>query len=219
MLDSRETNLVNQVFNKVEKHILREEIPQGTILDLAKLAKEMSVGIHTIREIMPLLKVEMLIEEEGDTYRVVGISSKDIEEMYQIKKTIEVKAFGLAAKNITDEDLEKLENILEKQIALREFNTVEEEVNLDTEFHDIVLKACGSIVYKSVLSPIHHRLAKYRKASLSEPERMFKSTCEHGEIFKALKAHNQVEAEDIAREHIDNAYLSILKHYENKGKE
>lgn len=211
MLDLRETSLVNQVFSVIEYDILTSKLPQGLKLNKDELAKELNVGLFTINQVLPMLVREMLIEEIDKSYYVVGISHKDIDEMYHIKRCIEVDAFKLACKNLKENELLELKNIIDKQEANFKLGKETEVTELDTIFHDIILRGCGSATYRSVLSPIHHRLAKYRNASLKNKNRAEKSIIEHKNIYEALLNRDESRVEVLIKEHNENAYKSIIE--------
>lgn len=216
MLDSKETSLVNQVFNVIEQMIFTDKLPQGKSIDCTQLAKDLNVGVSTVNQVIPLLINEMLVEEIEKEFYVIGISAKDVEDMYKIKRTVEVDAFKLACMNLSDEKLDVLKGIIEKQKMNLEEGKEDIVTGLDTMFHDVVLTGCGSMVYRWVLSPIHHRLAKYRAASLGNNHRAQKSINEHLSIYEAFLARDVERVEKLVKEHIENAYNSIITTNERK---
>ena len=60
--------------------------------------------------------------------------------------------------------------------------------DLDTEFHDIIYRECGSIILEGILSPIHHKMMKYRRVSLERAHRIMDSVAELGAIYDAIAA-------------------------------
>ncbi len=211
MLDKKETSLVNQVFSIIENNILTGKYPQGAVIDATTLASEMSVGVATINTVIPMLKGEMLIEEADDGYVVLGISTKDIEEMFNVKRAIEAEAFAMAAENLTEKALDDLQAVIDEQLASLEENRGDVLGNLDTKFHDIIFSGCGSLIYKTILSPLHHKLGKCRKDSLEAPGRSRKSIDEHLAIYAALKARDKEGVRELAIRHIEKAYKSIME--------
>ena len=78
-----------------------------------QLADEMGVSRTPVREAIRKLELEgfvVMIPRRG-TY-VADISIKDINEVYEIRTSLEVLAAGLAAERISDEELETMQRLL-----------------------------------------------------------------------------------------------------------
>ena len=105
----------------------------------------------------------------------------------------------------------KLKDIIDQQEFYASKHNTERIRNLDTEFHDLIYSECGSPVFQSILSPIHHKLLKYRKASLEKSDRSYHSVEEHMAIYEALKAKDRMQVEMLMLEHIRHAYENIKK--------
>ena len=62
-----------------------------------------------------------------------------------------------------------------------------------------------------LLSELHKKVKRYRKISVSNPQRALMAVKEHREIFDAISAHNANLAEKLTSKHISNARESIIK--------
>ena len=58
---------------------------------------------------------------------------------------------------------------------------------------------------------LHRKVKRYRKSSVSNPERALEAVKEHREIFEAISARDEVLAETLTARHIKNARDSIMK--------
>ena len=76
---------------------------------------------------------------------VVGISQKDIKDIYEIRSRLEGLCAKWAAENITKEQLDELE----ENIFLSDFHATkgnaEQMVELDNKFHEILYTASGRL--------------------------------------------------------------------------
>jgi DNA-binding GntR family transcriptional regulator len=211
MLDYKNLSLADQAYQVIEEKILNGSYPFGKILSETKLSKELGVSRTPIREALARLESEKLVSSSSTGTMVIGINAKDMQDMYQVKFLLEPKALEMAIDNMTSETLEKLKDILEQQeFFLLKSNTKKVE-NLDTKFHDIIYAQCGNSVIESTLSPIHHRLLKYRNASLEDDNRKYLSYKEHEAIYKAICDGDKEKAVKLMAEHINNSYESIMK--------
>ena len=109
---------------------------------------------RAVREALRQLELEGLVTiiPNKGAY-VVGISQKDIKDIYEIRSRLEGLCAKWAAENITKEQLDELE----ENIFLSDFHATkgnaEQMVELDNKFHEILYTASGS---RELRHLIHH---------------------------------------------------------------
>ena len=211
MIDYKSTSLANQVYERIENNILNGIYEQGEIISEARLSEELGVSRTPIREALARLQSDRLIGESPAGTVVLGITEKDVEDMFEIKRHIEPLATVWAAQRMTGEELSRLKDILEQQEFYGGKENAEKVRNLDTEFHDVIYSACGSPVFQAVLSPIHHKLMKYREASLDHEGRLQHSIEEHRAIYEAVCAGDEKKVEELMLFHIEHAFEGVMK--------
>lgn len=127
---------------------------------------------------------------------VLGITKQDIDDIYEIRSRIEGLAAKLAAERATDEEIAELKNTVE----LQEFYTLKQDAdnikNMDSTFHRLMYHMSGSTPLYDTLEPLHKRIIKYRKASISSQTRAHESMEEHKAIYEAIAAHDGELAEN-----------------------
>ena len=82
---------------------------------------------------------------------------------------------------------------------------------LDHEFHDAVYALCDSRILVSSLSRLHRQTGFFRRRSLFAEGRAAASVAEHRAICEAILRGDGDAAEQLTVEHIENAYLNLLK--------
>ncbi len=211
MLEHKTVSLADQVFDHIEKDILSGKYTRGEILTESKLSTELGVSRTPIREALRRLSQEHLIEESGKGSVVIGISEKDLDDIFIIRKKIESFAASLAAKNHTEEQLEKLREVMELQEFYVAKQDAEHIKHMDSKFHEMLYKLTGSTVFYDTLVPLHKKIQKYRKASIEKSSRAEASVKEHREIFEAIANKDEALAFQTALQHVENAYDHIVK--------
>ena len=210
MIDYKKVSLSNQIFERLEEEILNGRYPHGSIISPEMASSDLRVGLGTVKEALIRLETERLVEETPAGFRVLGITADDINHIFNIKRKIEAEATALAAENISNEDLSELGKVLDRQERAVEAGDTDAVKNLDTMFHDILYAGCGSTTYELILSPIHHKLSKYRKASLEKKDRIVNSVSEHRQVYEAMLRRDKEEVERLMLVHIEHAYTSII---------
>ncbi len=204
-------SIADTVFDRIEADILNGTLPPGELLTELKLCELLSVSRTPVREALNRLRQEGLIEESGKGAVVVGITDRDLDDIYEIRLRVEGLATAMCAEVITDDELEQLE----KTVALQEYYTSRRDSdsirNLDSEFHRLIYSFCGSRILSELLSDLHRKVQRFRRSSVEDPDRARAAAKEHGEILDALRSRDRDRAERLAVAHIKNAWESIKK--------
>lgn len=204
-------SLAHQVFKRLEQAIITEEIPAGKELTELGLSATYGVSRTPIREAIAMLEQEDLIESTGKKIVVLGVSQADLIDLADIRIAIEGKAMALAAKNIGDEGIHELEDILQMQQFFIEQNDAEKISNMDSQFHFTIYKHCGSRIYGNTLTELHRKMARFRALSVKSRPRALKSGEEHQRILAAIKAHDVALAETLGTEHAKKAKQRLME--------
>lgn len=207
-------SLSSRVFHTIRENILSGKYATDEELKEKSIGEELGVSRTPVREALRQLELEglvVIIPNKG-AY-VVGISQNDIRDIYEMRSRLEGLCAKWAAKNITREQLDELE----ENIYLSDFHSAkgnsEQIVELDNKFHEILYNASASRELKHVLLDFHHYVQRVRKITLSQTTRAIESNEEHRKIAEALKEHNSELAEKLANEHM----MSTIRNMDNYG--
>ena len=203
---------------------IRQAITDGTFspgerLMEILLADEMGVSRTPVREAIRKLELEgfvVMIPRRG-TY-VADISIKDINDIYEIRTSLDVLAASLAAERINEEELARLQELLleiEKYIPSM---NMEKIVELDTAFHDLLYTASRNERLRTIIANLREQLTGIRGRSMSYPGRMDQTMEEHRALVEAIAARDIDAAQKAARVHIENAEQTLLRSIENRLK-
>ena len=205
-------SLRGRVFHKIREDILNGKYKQNEELREATIGAELGVSRTPVREAFRQLELEGLLKmiPNKGTY-VTGITRKDVHDIYMIRSRLEGLAARWATENISEEQLDELEETL----CLAEFhaskNRMEQMAQMDSRFHEIIYEACDSKMLEHLLKDFHQYVSRIRQKTLSSNVRGNESNEEHTKLMEAIKAGNADEAEQVAHMHIMNAYENMVK--------
>lgn len=202
---------------------IREAIINGTLkprerLMEIQLAEELGVSRTPIREALRKLELEgfiVMVPRKG-AY-VADISFKDIADVFEIRAALEGLAAGLAAERITDEELEEMERMVAEKAEAIANHDMDKLVKVDTLFHEAIYKASRNQRLTSIISNLREQIQRYRTTSLAYPGRMQRSLEEHRSIVEAIQSRDPQIAQQVAREHIENAENSMIEAIKKDG--
>ncbi len=203
-------SLSDQIHERLEHDILAGEYPIGEVLTETRLSEQFGVSRTPIREVLRRLEQEHIVSISPKGATVLGIHSEDIAEIYEIRTRLEGLAARWAAKRMGSETLAQLK----ETVDLQEFYTTRGDSDairdMDSRFHDLIYAGCGSIPMQFTLEPLHRRVMKFRKVSVTRSGRAEKSLAEHKAIYDAIAARDEDKAEALMNKHVCHARDSIL---------
>lgn len=205
-------SLSGKVFHRLREDILGGKYKEHEELREMAICEEMGVSRTPVREALRQLELEGLVTiiPNKGAY-VTGITGKDVEDIYAIRALLEGLCARWATANISQQQLEQLEEV----IFLSEFhakkNHAKQLTELDDQFHDILYEACDSKMLEKQLRDFHEYVRRVRKTTLADNERSAVSVQEHRQIMEAIRDKNADRAEQLATLHMKNAYANMLK--------
>ncbi len=211
-LSATPSSLTYEVYKELEHSILDGTFQAGDSLIETKLSEQLGVSRTPIREALRQLEHEELVRTVPNRGAVViGISTKDIEDMYTIRIAIEGLASQWAAESATLEQIEQLREIVELQEFYAQKNEPLQIWQLDSRFHTLLYSVCGSRILKHTLGNFHNYVQKAREISITAEGRISALVSEHRAIFDAIASRDSEKAKILTEQHIINAKNSVLK--------
>ena len=205
-------SLTSRVFHKIEKDIVDGTYPPGQQLTESRQCDTLGVSRTPVREARFQLEQEGLVRiTHNKGAVVVGVSEKDIDDIYTIRMQIEGLASKWAAERITDAEKKRLAEIVELEAFYAERGNVEQSRYLDHSFHDGLYAASGSNPLRITLRTFHNYIGRARENSFKTGDRAMIAAAEHRAILEAINMGDGERAERLTREHIVNAKANLLR--------
>lgn len=204
-------SLRGRVFHKLREDILSGKYEDHEELKEVAIGEELGVSRTPVREAFRQLELEGLIQiiPNKGAY-VTGITEKDVKDIYMIRSLLEGLCARWTTEHITKEQLEEME----ENVYLAKFHAqkghLEQLAELDNRFHEIMYEACNSKMLEHQLRDFHEYVLRVRRRTLSSANRGPKSNEEHEQILEAIKEKNADLAQQLANQHIINAYENMV---------
>ncbi|MGE0852362.1 MAG: GntR family transcriptional regulator [Hyphomicrobiaceae bacterium] len=217
----RAQSLVDVVAERIEAAIISGDLEPGSKLSEQALAVSLGVSRGPLREAIRRLEGRKLLQRTPNIgVRVAELSLKDLNEILQVREALEGMACALAAKNMTDAELEALSELLEqhqRQKSVQEGTGYYQE-SKDFDFHFRIVKGSRNERLNQMLcGDLYYLLRVYRYKSSTKPGRAMKALQEHKEIVAALTRRDPEAAEHKMRQHIRNARVYVEEQLQGAG--
>ena len=227
----KNTKVYEQVIDQIKDMIDKGTLKKGDKLPSERdLVEQLQVSRASIREALRALEVIGLIEcrqGEGNFIKasfqdnlfeplsiMFMLEGSNPEEIWELRKIMEVEAAGLAAKRITNEQLKEL-----KELTQSFMNCEDEDINaeIDKQFHYKIAEYSGNVlifnILRTVATLVDHFIKDARKLILVQQENKEILYSQHNEIYLSMEKHNSAIARKAMREHLDfaNRYKTKIK--------
>ena len=224
MLEKLErTPVANEVTEKLKMMIAKMSI-NDRLPSEHQLVSDLGISRQTAREALITLQAEGFVKilrgkgafvadkqkfDEERFLEWVKTHELQIQELIEIRCAIEPLAASLAALRITEEELLQLEKVYTdfNDVVLK--GNVEEIVELDGKFHNLILEASKNKGLTFIYSNFMMILNEYRSKAFSHPANPLLAINAHQKIFTAIQNRDESGAFRAMTEHLKESQENV----------
>jgi len=212
-------SVIEQIMDLIKNNELK---PGDKLPPERELAEKLSISRNSLREAFRVLESRGLIKSKPGGGRfireirenghnnteniILSLEKSSILELLEAREVFEVKIAEIAAQRATLEDIEIIEEALNKMNQKEELKD-DKKTESDTEFHLAIAGASHNFVFINIMKLHLDLLKETREKTWQIPGRREKQYQEHRAIFQAIKEHNSKKAEEAMLKHL----MSIRK--------
>jgi GntR family transcriptional regulator, transcriptional repressor for pyruvate dehydrogenase complex len=223
----RRQKVYEAVAEQIERLVLTRLKPGDKLPSERELAELLHVSRSSIRDAIRSLELMGLVEPRQGAGTIVCEPRDDsatnpfaealkhkhdmVGELLDFRKMIEPPLAARAAQHVRSEDIDRLEEILQRQEA--KLATGDLAIAEDTEFHYAIAMASGNSVLLKVQDFLMDLLVDTRQRALQVPGRPQKSLNGHRRILEAIKRRDAEAASAAMCRHIEEIERIVLKNF------
>ncbi len=195
--------LSQRVYKHLREQILTERLPPGTELSEVALSRELAISRGPIREAMGRLEAEGLITvRPRHRAEVRSLTPTELIDAYQVREALEVLAVRLAIPRVTEEDLARLDRLIDQMAEHARAYAVADFFAVNVEFHETLCELSGN----RKLREVHHRLegeiGRFQARTLALRGSLDGSLTEHRAIVAAIRLRDADKAAELTAAHV-----------------
>ncbi len=195
------TSGAHSVYTELKRRIMNLELEPGERLYEPALAASLEVSRTPLREAIRRLTSENLLEQQPTGGVVVPrLDSREIEELYDVRASLEGLMAREASRRATKSDLAALENILARNAAMVRF--ADDAMDLGKQLHDAIADIASNRWAIRLHNQIADQMVRYRVVTNSSQERRDAALQEHRDICAAVASGDEDRAATVAFEHV-----------------
>jgi DNA-binding GntR family transcriptional regulator len=200
-----ETVAAEAIYLTLREAILSGILSPGERLGEVDLAQLFRRSRTPVREAILRLESERLTERSRRGFVVGSISREEVLEVYAVRTVLDGLAARLAAHSILPSELEHLRWLNRQISTAASLHDYQRVLNLNIEFHEVICVASRNSLLLQFLRQIHSWVRRFSDTTLSQPGRAAAASTEHEALLDAIGRRDSVEAERLARQHMEHA--------------
>ncbi|MEC2049026.1 GntR family transcriptional regulator [Bacillus licheniformis] len=181
---------------ELRMRIISGLIESGTILSESKLAAEFSVSRSPIREALKILASEKIIRLERMGAVVIGLTEKEIGEIYDVRLVMETFVFERLGQANVDELVTDLSKILEMMKVSIKYKDADEFSFQDVLFHETIVRSINHsyilMIWNNLKPVMESFILLSMRARLKEKYEDFERILDNHELYiQAIKTKDR----------------------------
>jgi DNA-binding GntR family transcriptional regulator len=200
---------VNDTYTTLFDRIIHGLYPANTRLKEDELAEEFKVSRTPIRDTLRLLQQDGLIEILPNRgARVYGFTVDDLEDLYEIRRVLEVLALDFAAPTMSISGLVELREAID---AVKDVDDAQKHAELDARLHEYIIESSRRRRLINMLNQLFHLMQTFRELGFRDTQVQMITYDEHMELIDALSIRDISLAKELLARHITNSKKRILQ--------
>ena len=199
-----------QLADHLRDEIVRGALEPGEHLRLEDIAARFEVSTMPVREALRELESEGLVTIYPHRSAVVTeLTAEDIEDIYDIRATLEAMATRLAVPQMTEAICQDLAGIVEQMDG--QLGHIATLVKLNHRFHSTLYAATGRRHLCDLNHTLRYRTQHYLHAYMDDLGSMALAQEEHRAILDACCRRDAEEAASLVEEHVTEVGQAIVE--------
>ncbi|ADG06748.1 transcriptional regulator, GntR family [Kyrpidia tusciae DSM 2912] len=200
------------VYEKLKEVILSGEMAPGERLVVDQLARELGTSPIPVREAVRRLEAEGWVENTPFVgARVAPVRVEELEELFTIRLALEPILARTAVRGVTEEDVERLQRLVDEMDQCIEQNNTAQYSRLNYEFHRSLYELSPWKELFRIVITVWERSARSRWIFVQTPDSMPTSQEEHRAMVQALRKRDAEELERLMRRQKERAFASYIR--------
>jgi len=214
-------DLTEEIIDRIKVLMARGKLKPGSKLPPEReFARLLGVGRPALRQALKALSTMGIIDSRVGKGTFVSLSTSGLltapmdfmvllhavtlQELFEVRKVVEVELAGWAADRATDDDLLLIKSILEIQkMSLDDSETFLEE---DLRFHRALSIAAHNILFTAILESLSRLMTESRRKLLLNERDLSNSFRDHQNVFREIREQNRAGAREAMFQHLDRVY-------------
>ena len=202
----RQPTLSEQAYNQIKDAICQGSVAPGDILSENQIAQQLGMSRTPVREALRALASEGFVEiRNGIGAYVKPLSSKDMEDLYEVRCLLEMQAIKTSIYRISNDEIDDLTRRFQAIYDACEQGDSPapgEFSELDWELHSLLVDRCTNNYIMEIVAGNNSNLRRYQSLSVNVLGDVHESARQHLEILRVLRSRDLDKLEEVLHAHL-----------------
>ncbi len=195
-----------QAYNQIREKIVTLALAPGAPVNAQSLADELGLGIRPVEEALKLLiHDDLVVVTPRHGLYASDVTLADLEQISEMRMTLEALSAQLAAQRATPDDLA----VLDALYAAQKMTDATELFALDHKFHQAIAQAAHNKYLAQTLDRFFGLSQRLWYMALPRLDFLPAAVEEHLNLVAAIKKGEDGRAAQIMRHHVQNFYDKV----------
>lgn len=209
----RDGPLPERVYEHLRDQIVDGELPADAALVQEQIATSLGVSRTPVRDALNRLTHEGLATwVPGSGYVVNGLTERDIAEVSEVRRTLELSATRMACGRHDPASLARLTALVEEMAGTHSGDGAA-QFELNRRFHRALVEPCGNMLLLKMLDSLwdHPVSRRITRSYVSESGNVALMVEEHRELIAAAAADDLDKLAALTEEHLVTGYREAIR--------
>jgi DNA-binding GntR family transcriptional regulator len=205
------SSLAQGAYERVRTAVAQGELEPGEPVLEVELAVRLRMSRTPVREALLRLELEGYVERDDQSRLVVHpLTRREVAETFMVRQMLEAHAIGLAASRISDEELARLDELVDADRRALGRRRVDVLASLNDEFHNVILVASRNRTLTDLVRNLRGRIYGLNAFVVGSPEDQRRFVEEHATMVQLLREGDDEAAVGLLQAHLTHARDLLL---------
>ena len=219
MATERPELLIDNVYARLRELIISDVLRAGQKLVDRDLAEQLGVSRTPVREALGRLAMMGLVEARSrQGYYVREYSAREVTDLYEFRKVLEVHAARLAARNAQPSHLCEFDRLLVESKKLASGAANQSKIlKFELELHELIARASGNGALHHALQNLMDKVMGFIWIEASTDRAILDvAHSDHQALIHKIKEKDEQGAAELIGRHIESAQATLAQAFQTR---
>jgi DNA-binding GntR family transcriptional regulator len=209
--------LIDNVYARLRELIITDVLRAGQKLVDRDLAEQLGVSRTPVREALGRLAMMGLVEARSrQGYYVREYSAKEVTDLYEIRKVLEVHAARLAARNAQPSHLREFSRLLVDSEKMTSGPTIQSDIlRFELKLHELIARASGNGALHDALRNLMDKVMGFIWIEATTDKGMLDvAKSDHQGLIHKIQEKDEEGAVELMVRHIESAQETLVRAFQ-----
>lgn len=202
----------SQAYAQLRRDILTCRLEPGSLIAQGQLVERYAFGLTPIREALKRLEQEGFVRSiPRFGYRITPVSTKDVEDLYDLRGILETGALRLAIERAGDAQIAEIERLANFRYTFGDPDSYLDFLDRNVQFHVQIAQLSNNALLAEQVGSVLHRMTRIFNLGLDLRDSAEEMQSEHRALVDAIARRDLPAALALSEAQITTSRSRVLE--------